>query len=148
MVSGIYSHEAAVFGSPWTTLGAMGSENWGPQGLEGGWSERGYGMIRSRSRSPRTSFTLLGQAFLSVKQSLGAGGLPLEAEALWLSLTARSLLPSPNHACLSVGSLLCILLGGLPRAASPELWVAQMGDRATETYETKRLPCVLDRQTG
>lgn len=22
-----------------------------------------------------------------------------------------------------------------------------MGDRATETYETKRLPCVLDRQT-
>lgn len=81
------------------------------------------------------------------KKSFSAGGLPLEAEALWLSLAARSLLPSPTHACLYVGSLWCILLGGLPGAVSPELWVAQMGERATGICETQRPPCVLDRQT-
>lgn len=108
-------------------------------------------MIRSRPplipRLPAyTSFALLVQAVLSVNKSFSAGGLPLEAEALAFPRCQFSSPLSP-HACLYVGSLWCILLGGLPGAVSPELWVAQMGERATVIYETQRPPCVLDRQT-
>lgn len=145
MVSGIYSHEAAVFGSPWTTLGAVGSENWGPQGLEGGWRERGYGMIRSRPHSSlaslRTSFALLVQAFPSVKQVLGAGGL---------TLGGRRCLASPGCQVSSPLSQPCLsfcwfspvyFVGRSPRGCSPELWVAQMGERARE-HMKPRGPCV------
>lgn len=94
MVSSTHSHEAVVFGSPWATLGVVGSENWGTTGQpEDEWSERGYGII------PHLPAYVLhfGPCFSVCKISIvGAGGLLLEVKSPWLSLAAWSLLPLPT----------------------------------------------------